>query len=93
MSPFRRKALLTAAEIALLLTVHVVLLHVMAERNVVSTILASGSHIPRGVAWTAGAFLIVRLFAVLLLPGIILARLIELAWSLKASAHQEAPPT
>jgi len=36
------------------------------------------------VTWTAGAFVLVRLYAVLLLPGIILARLVALALDYRA---------
>jgi len=39
---------MAVTEIAVLLTVHVTLLHVMADRHILSTILAGGSHIP---AW------------------------------------------
>lgn len=92
MTRLRRKALLACIEIAALLAIHVVLLHLMADRHIVSTILAGGSHVPRTVAATATIFVLVRLFAVLLLPGIILARLVSLALDYREARSSEAAP-
>jgi hypothetical protein len=91
MTPLQRKALLAVTEIAVLLIVHVTLLHVMADRHIVSTILAGGSHVPRTVTWTAAAFVLVRLYAVLLLPGVILARLVALALDYRAAKGASCP--
>ncbi len=85
MTAMKRKALLALVEVAVLLVLHVTLLHVMADRHIVSTILAGGSHIPRSVAATATLFVVVRLYAVLLLPGVILARIVGLALDYQAA--------
>ncbi len=74
MKAWKRSAAIGVAEIAVLLLLHVVLLHLMAEKGVVSTILAAGKHVPRGTLMLAGFFILVRVFAVFLLPGMVLAR-------------------
>jgi hypothetical protein len=72
---WRRTALTSIIEVGLLLLAHAVLLRVMAEQQIVASLFAAGKHVPRLTLMTAGCFVIVRLFAVLLLPGMILARL------------------
>ncbi len=71
----RTKAIWTAVEIALILILHVVLIHVLAEKDIAATILSAGPHAPKIHLLAAGGFVLVRLLAVLLLPGIILNRL------------------
>lgn len=75
-----RSLVFSAAVVAAALAAHFVLIRWLAERNVVETIFAGGSHVPRGTTALALAFLAVRLFAALLLPGVILSALG--AWAL-----------
>ena len=62
------------AEIAALVVLHFFLIHWLAEKNVVATILAAGRHVPRATLALAGLFYLVRLLLVLCLPGIVLSR-------------------
>ncbi|MDB6065494.1 MAG: hypothetical protein JWR26_1702 [Pedosphaera sp.] len=61
--------------VGILLLMHWVLLHWLAERNVVTVLLAAGN---QGFGWTLAMalfFVMVRIVAVFFLPGIILYRL------------------
>lgn len=71
----RKKAICAAVEISLILILHVVLIRVLAEKDIAATILSAGPHAPKMHLLAAGGFVLVRLLAVLLLPGIILNRL------------------
>ena len=84
MKTVRRHLITGAVEVGVILLLHRVLLHVMADRHVVSTILAGGNHIPRSVAFAAGLFVLVRCYAVLLLPGVVFARIAALLLDLRA---------
>jgi hypothetical protein len=74
MKPWKRTLLVGLAEIAVILILHAVLLRVMATRQIVSTLLAAGDHVPRLTLACAILFVVVRFLAVLALPGLILAR-------------------
>ena len=54
---------------------HHVLLHALAERNVVAVLLSAGAHSPPSALLLAGLFLVVRVLAVLVLPASVLCRL------------------
>lgn len=69
-----RKLLFWIMEIGVIGAIHFILLDWLAEKNVVATIFAAGTHVPRLTLACAGAFMAIRLLALLLLPGIILSR-------------------
>jgi hypothetical protein len=95
MTALRRQVLTAAIEIGALLLAHALLLRLMADRHVVSTILAGGPHVPPAVIGTAGVFVLVRLAAVLLLPGIVLARVVALVMDgreRRKALHSPATP-
>ena len=79
MSRRTRMLVWACVEVAAILGLHAVLLRIMADRQIASTILSAGGQVPRATALAAGAFFLVRTYAVLLLPGVILARLCA-AW-------------
>ncbi|MFC1672091.1 hypothetical protein ACFL01_03025 [Planctomycetota bacterium] len=75
MRHIRKFLIVTLAEIILIATLHFVLLWWCAEGDVVSKALFSpGKHTARADLYVTGGFLLVRLVAVLLLPGIVLER-------------------
>jgi hypothetical protein len=57
---------------ALVLGLHALLIHWMAEHNVVSIIFCAGAHVPFHLMALAGVFIFVRLWVVLFLPGLLL---------------------
>jgi len=71
----KRRVILYCIEIAGLVALHAFLIHWLAEKNTVAVIFAAGRHVPVPTLATAGLFVLVRLLAVLCLPGIILSRL------------------
>ena len=71
----------TAAFVALGVALHFWLLHQLAEKNIVAVILSAGAHSPRSALLVAGAFLVIRILVVLLLPGAILCRCVLWAWA------------
>lgn len=72
---WRRTLALSLLEIAALLLAHRLLIVEMAGRDVISHILSAGSHVPRTTMVLVTTFLVVRLLAVLALPGMILSRI------------------
>ncbi len=72
----KRRLIQYAAEIIVLVVLHFVLLHWLAERDVVSVIFSAGQHTPSWMMASAGAFLLVRLLLLLFLPGMILSRIV-----------------
>jgi hypothetical protein len=85
----RVRILVIAAEVAVLLALHAMLLRVMADRHIVSSIFAGGSHVPQSVTLTAGFFVIVRLYVYLLLPGVILARVLSVVMERRADSRRD----
>ena len=55
---------------------HHTLLQALAGRNVVAILLSAGPHSPPSALVLAGAFLVIRVLAVLVLPASVLCRLI-----------------
>ena len=85
MTRWKRTLLVSIMEIAALLILHAVLIRLMADRQIVSTILAANESVPRSTLALATIFLVVRFLVVLALPGMILARigLVLLDWRLE----------
>jgi hypothetical protein len=75
MTAWRRSLLRSLIEIASLLILHAILIRLMADRQIVSTILAANETIPRSTVAVAILFLVIRFLVVLALPGMILARI------------------
>jgi hypothetical protein len=71
----RRRLLSLGAQAVLVLCLHALLKRWMAGGHVAATFLSAGPHTPRLVLAGAGLFIAVRLFTVLLLPGLFLASL------------------
>ena len=72
---WKKKALGFSIEIIFLVTLHQVLIHVMADKNVAATVFTGGASVPLTTRFLAIMFILVRLLTVLCLPGIILTRL------------------
>ena len=90
----RRRAAWAAAEIAVILVLHAALIRVLAGSDVAATLLSAGAQAPRLHVAAALGFALVRALAVLLLPGIILSRLVQLAlhrWSGAGAETAGAP--
>lgn len=83
----RRVALATLVEVAVVLLLHLLLLHVMAHLGVAASLLAAGPHVQAGSLLLAVTFVLVRLLAVLALPGFVLYRLVQLGFSLWARSR------
>lgn len=79
MKRWQKTMWLCAVEIVVLLVAHRVLLAMMAEGDLISHIFLGGQNATRGEMAVVVAFLLVRLLAVLALPGMILSR-IGLVW-------------
>jgi hypothetical protein len=79
--------LATLIEVAAVLGLHLLLLHLMAHLGTVATLLAAGPHVPAGSLLLAIAFVLIRLLAVLVLPGFVLYRLVQLGFSLRARSR------
>jgi hypothetical protein len=75
MKRWKKALLMSVIEIVPILVLHAWMIRLMAEKNIVSTIFAAGRHVPLLTLATAGLFLLVRFFAVLYLPGMILSRI------------------
>ena len=76
MKPIKKFLIVTAAEIIVIATLHFLLLWWCAEGDVVSKAMFSpGKHTARIDLYVTGLFLLVRLVAVLLLPGIVFERI------------------
>ncbi len=74
MTRITRRIAGTMMMVAAGLVLHAILLHWLAERNVVAVIFAAGAHSPPLALLTAGAFLVVRVLVMLVLPGALLCR-------------------
>ena len=61
--------------VIVIIVLHFFLIRYMADRNIVSSLLAAGEHIPKTVAITAMFFLLIRIFMYVFLPGFVLYRL------------------
>ncbi len=75
MKSTRKKLIYLAAEVVLILCLHALLKRWMSSSHVAATLLSAGPHTPRLVLAGAGLFVAVRLFTVLLLPGLVVASL------------------
>jgi hypothetical protein len=89
----RKKAIWAVAEVAVILLLHVILISALAETDLVATILSAGPHAPKLHLLAAGGFALVRVLAVLLLPGIILSRIVLIALDNWVRPRPEQPPT
>ena len=92
MNPLKRRLLWLLSGTCFLLLLEFSLARWMVDRQVVSTILAAGSHVPPLTFALAALFVVVRFSAVFLLPGSILARLAVLAFDWWRSREPEPPP-
>jgi len=77
--PLHKKGLAAAAQVAVIMLAHLILIHLLAEKDIVATILSAGQHSPTSAVLVAGLFVVVRVMAVLLLPGIVLSHLAAIA--------------
>ena len=73
MSTLRRFLVVSLA----LLVLHALLLHWLADHNVMSVIFAAGKQVPMHLLALAGLFIFVRLWVVLFLPGLLLFHLVR----------------
>ncbi len=73
MKSTRKRLIYLAAEVVFILCLHALLKRWMASSHVAATLLSAGPHTPRLVLAGAGLFAALRLFTVLLLPGLVVA--------------------
>jgi hypothetical protein len=71
----RKELLWLAVQVVFILCLQVLLKHWMAGGHVAATLLSAGPQTPRLVLVGACLFIAVRLFTILLLPGLVLASL------------------
>jgi len=76
----RKKLVYVGAQVLFILCLQVLLKHWMAGGHVAATLLSAGPHTPRLVLAGACLFVAVRLFTILLLPGLVLASLGGIAY-------------
>lgn len=88
MKKWHKTLLISGVEIVALLVAHRILLGTLAEGSLISHIFAGGQSASRGEMILVVAFLVVRLLAVLALPGMILCR-IGLVWMDRKGADRE----
>ncbi len=74
-----KKIAFAASQVAVIAIAHAILVGCLAETDTVATILSAGSHAPTGHLLVAGAFAVTRILAALLLPGIILNHVVQIA--------------
>ncbi len=91
MKKWQKTLLLGAAEIAGVLILYQFLLGYMARHDIVSSLFASGRHVPIGVMLLTLLFVLARLFVELLLPGIILGRLGLALWDARTIRRRPTP--
>lgn len=89
MSRLRRRLLWVLLQVAVLVGAHAALLTWFAGGEVSSVLFTGGHQVSPGVLFGAGSFFLVRLLLFLLLPGVVLAQLLELA--LPRGGGAEAP--
>jgi len=87
----RQLILSTVAELAIILLLHAALLQWLAKKQVVAAILSAGDHIPPTWIGLAVGFVIVRFFALVLLPGFALLRLVRVAFYFSVERRYIAP--
>jgi hypothetical protein len=80
MKSVRRQLLMSLVEAVFLLGMHYALLVWLSNREVVAKVLAAGEHVPRLTLAAAVFFVVLRLVVMLLLPGVVLARLAMVAF-------------
>ncbi|MBN1671160.1 MAG: hypothetical protein JXR37_09020 [Kiritimatiellae bacterium] len=80
MKSWRRRLAGACIEIAAVIVLHGVLMHLMARHDVVSRLFAAGGHVPPLTLVLACFFMMIRLFTVICLPGMILYRLAPIAY-------------
>lgn len=88
MTRWQKTLAISVGEIGLLLLAHRILLEVLADGDLVSHIFAGGQSASRGEMALVLIFLLVRLLAVLALPGMILCRL-GLVWLAMKTEQQK----
>ena len=81
----------TVVEIAIILLLHAVLLYWLANKQIVAAMLSAGDHLPIGWVGLAIVFIIARFFALVLLPGFILQRLLQVAFILFVESSYTVP--
>lgn len=74
MKTLKQRVTRTLVLVATGLVVHAVLLNVLVGQNVVAAALSAGAHSSWPTLLLVGAFLVVRVMVVLVLPGAILCR-------------------
>jgi len=80
MNSTRRQLLSMAVEVAVVFGGHCLLWLWIADQEIAARLLAAGDHLPRLELAAAAVFVVVRFIALFLLPGVVLARLVCLAW-------------
>lgn len=92
---WKRWYVVIALEVAAICLLHGVLIVWLAEKNIVAAAFSAGGHLPWPTMAAAGAFTMVRLLAVLLLPGIVLARIgtvLVKHWTAKGTQSETGDP-
>jgi hypothetical protein len=75
----RRRAVVLAIVSAVALVLHAILVRAMAHGHVAHVLLGAGSSMPAiGAALLAVALVLVRLFAIVVVPGLLLASIVSL---------------
>ena len=77
MKASRRQLYLAGMETAVVLALHWLLSHWLAERNVVATLFAAGPHLPKALTAVAVSFVLLRVLTVLVVPAMIVGRLVR----------------
>jgi len=75
MTSARRAALRVVAPVLGALLLHHALMRWLVAEGVVASILSAGEHTPKKILALAGFFVLLRLFVLLVLPGLLLVRL------------------
>lgn len=68
----KNRAAINAIELMVVLTAYIVIYNYVARRDIISTLLSAGNHAPRLDLIVAGAFVILRLLTIVIMPGIII---------------------
>lgn len=87
----RRLIVTTATEVAVLLLLHAALLHWLARKQVVAATLAASDEVPPTWIGLAVLFIAVRLFVLLLLPGLVVQRLLKVGFYFLVERRYIAP--
>lgn len=76
-------------ETAVVLLVQWALLHWLAHKQVVATVLAAGEHVPRVALMLPVVFLLIRFLALFILPGVVCSRLVQIVFCIYVENPRE----